>query len=89
MFKTAALGNVLVLDGVVQVTEKDECSYQEMMANIPLFAHPRYALHSPAGVGCSGRSSDRGARHMICVAVADPSVCLWWVEVMGASYVRC
>ena len=28
VFKTKALGNVLVLDGVVQVTEMDEMSYQ-------------------------------------------------------------
>ena len=32
-------GNVLILDGVIQVTERDECSYQEMMAHIPLFCH--------------------------------------------------
>jgi len=31
---------VLVLDGVIQVTERDEFAYQEMMAHIPLFAHP-------------------------------------------------
>ena len=30
---------VLVLDGVIQVTESDEFSYQEMIAHIPLFAH--------------------------------------------------
>lgn len=30
---------MLVLDGVIQVTERDEFAYQEMMAHIPLFAH--------------------------------------------------
>jgi spermidine synthase len=30
----------LVLDNAIQITEKDECAYQEMMAHLPLFAHP-------------------------------------------------
>ena len=33
-------GNVLVLDGVIQCTERDEFSYQEMIANLPLYSHP-------------------------------------------------
>jgi len=33
-------GKILVLDGVVQLTERDADSYNEMMAHIPLFAHP-------------------------------------------------
>ena len=35
-----AFGRVLVLDGITQVTDSDECSYQEMVAHIPLFSHP-------------------------------------------------
>ncbi|KIH59619.1 spermidine synthase [Ancylostoma duodenale] len=33
-------GNVLVLDGIIQATERDEFSYQEMLAHLPMFAHP-------------------------------------------------
>lgn len=40
IFESTNHGNVLVLDGVIQVTERDEFAYQEMMAHIPLFAHP-------------------------------------------------
>lgn len=40
IFESTHNGNVLVLDGVIQVTERDEFAYQEMMAHIPLFAHP-------------------------------------------------
>jgi len=40
VFESAKHGNVLVLDGVIQVTERDEFAYQEMIAHIPLFAHP-------------------------------------------------
>jgi spermidine synthase len=40
VFKSTNHGNVLVLDGVIQVTEKDEFAYQEMIAHLPLYAHP-------------------------------------------------
>jgi spermidine synthase len=40
VFESENHGNVLVLDGVIQVTERDEFAYQEMIAHIPLFAHP-------------------------------------------------
>lgn len=40
VFKSTTFGNVLVLDGCIQCTERDECSYQEMIAHLPLFAHP-------------------------------------------------
>lgn len=41
IFHNAALGRVMVLDGVVQTTEKDEFIYHEMMAHVPLLAHGR------------------------------------------------
>lgn len=34
-------GRTLILDGIIQCTEHDEYSYQEMMALVPLCAHPR------------------------------------------------
>eukprot|EP00522_Entomoneis_paludosa_P007854 CAMPEP_0172443566 /NCGR_PEP_ID=MMETSP1065-20121228/3801_1 /TAXON_ID=265537 /ORGANISM="Amphiprora paludosa, Strain CCMP125" /LENGTH=270 /DNA_ID=CAMNT_0013193837 /DNA_START=214 /DNA_END=1026 /DNA_ORIENTATION=+ len=40
VFKSVNYGNVLVLDGVIQVTERDEHAYQEMIAHLPLYAHP-------------------------------------------------
>jgi spermidine synthase len=42
-------GKVLILDGVIQVTERDEFAYQEMMVHIPLLAHP-----NPLRVLCIG-----------------------------------
>ncbi|KAL3373893.1 hypothetical protein AABB24_005718 [Solanum stoloniferum] len=36
VFESASYGKVLVLDGIVQLTEKDECAYQEMIAHLPL-----------------------------------------------------
>ncbi|KAJ3072368.1 hypothetical protein HK102_006249 [Quaeritorhiza haematococci] len=40
VFQSANHGNVLVLDGVIQCTERDEFAYQEMIAHLPLCAHP-------------------------------------------------
>lgn len=37
---TDIFGKMLVLDGIVQLTEKDEFVYHEMIAHIPLFTHP-------------------------------------------------
>jgi len=40
VFKSPFFGRVLVLDGVVQLTEWDEYYYHEMLAHVPLHAHP-------------------------------------------------
>jgi spermidine synthase len=39
IFKNGLLGKVLVLDGAIQATEKDEFVYHEMMSHVPLLAH--------------------------------------------------
>jgi hypothetical protein len=33
-------GKLLVLDGIIQITERDADSYNEMMAHVPMFQHP-------------------------------------------------
>lgn len=40
VFESTEWGRVLVLDGVIQVTEHDEISYQEMLTHLPMFSHP-------------------------------------------------
>lgn len=40
VFESETFGNVLVLDGVIQCTERDEFAYQEMIAHLPLASHP-------------------------------------------------
>ncbi len=40
VFRNGRLGKVLVLDNVVQTTLGDEFVYHEMLAHVPLFAHP-------------------------------------------------
>jgi len=38
--ETPEYGRTLVLDGAIQLTERDEFCYSEMMAHVPLCAHP-------------------------------------------------
>lgn len=45
VFQSRSYGKVLVLDGVIQVTERDEFAYQEMMALLPINSH-----HNPEKV---------------------------------------
>jgi len=39
LYETRHHGKMLVLDGIIQLTDFDEFAYQEMLAHIPLFAH--------------------------------------------------
>lgn len=60
VFKSTDYGIVLVLDGVLNVTERDECSYQEMISHVPLYGHP-----NPEKVLVIG-GGDGGAVREIC-----------------------
>jgi spermidine synthase len=39
IFDSTSHGRVMVLDGCIQITERDEFVYQEMLAHVPLLAH--------------------------------------------------
>ena len=41
IYENDTLGRVLVIDGVIQITECDEFVYQEMMTHVPLFSHEK------------------------------------------------
>ena len=40
IFNTHAQGMVMTLDGCIQITEGDEMSYQEMLAQVPMHSVP-------------------------------------------------
>lgn len=40
IFKSTEYGNVLVLDGVIQASERDEFAYQEMLTHVAMNSHP-------------------------------------------------
>jgi len=39
VLKSKHWGNVLILDGVIQLTTRDESSYQEMITHLPMYSH--------------------------------------------------
>ncbi len=41
LFEHKFFGKMLMIDGAVQITSRDEYVYQEMMSHVPLFAHGR------------------------------------------------
>ena len=54
VFESETYGRVLVLDGVIQLTERDEFAYQEMIVHLPLFAHPNPKRVLIVGAGDGG-----------------------------------
>ncbi|KAL3635741.1 hypothetical protein CASFOL_020288 [Castilleja foliolosa] len=52
--KSLSYGKVLVLDGVIQLTERDECAYQEMITHLPLCSIPNPKKVLVIGGGDSG-----------------------------------
>lgn len=40
LYTSESHGNALILDGIIQCTERDEFAYQEMISFLPLCAHP-------------------------------------------------
>ncbi|KAK6203213.1 Spermine/spermidine synthase-domain-containing protein [Scheffersomyces amazonensis] len=40
IFESLNFGNVLVLNGIIQCTEKDEFAYQELITHLPIMSHP-------------------------------------------------
>jgi len=62
IFDSETYGRILVLDGAIQVSERDEFSYQEMIVNVPLFAHPNPKSVFIVGGGDGGALRE-AARH--------------------------
>jgi spermidine synthase len=54
IFKSKTYGTCLALDGILQCTERDEFSYQEMITHLALFCHPepKKVLVIGGGDGC-------------------------------------
>ena len=54
VFESETHGRVMLLDGVVQITEADEFVYQEMIVHVPLLAHGDAARVLIIGAGDGG-----------------------------------
>ena len=60
LFETEDYGRMLVLDGSIQTTERDEFVYHEMIVHVPLLAHP--APRPDAGARSRGSELRRPPR---------------------------
>jgi spermidine synthase len=54
VFESVSHGRVMLLDGVVQITEADEFVYQEMLTHVPLLAHGAASRVLIIGAGDGG-----------------------------------
>jgi spermidine synthase len=54
IFESFSHGRVMVLDGVIQITERDEFVYQEMLTHVPLLAYGSAADVLVIGAGDGG-----------------------------------
>jgi spermidine synthase len=62
---TYDFGRMLVLDGIVNVAEKDEFVYHEMMTHVPLFTHPNPKTVLVIGGGDGGIVREIGKHSQI------------------------
>ncbi len=73
IFESETHGRVMVLDGIIQITEGDEFVYQEMLAHVPLLAHgaAKRVLIIGAGDGGVLRRvlQHRGVEHAVMVEI--------------------
>lgn len=73
-YDTKSFGKILVLDGIIQTSEKDEFIYHENMCHLPMFYHP-----NPKKVLIIG-GGDGGSLREI---VKHPVEKVWMVEIDG------
>lgn len=61
VFRSAQYGKVFVIDGILQLTERDEFAFHEMMVHLPLFSHvnPKHVLIVGGGDGVCLREACR------------------------------
>lgn len=76
IFENPLFGKVMVLDGVVQLTERDNHIYHEMIAHVPLLAHgsARRVLIIGGGDGGTLREVLRHPVERVCMVELDGEV---------------
>lgn len=85
LFDTVEFGKMLVLDGKVQCTELDECSYHEMLAHLPLLTHPAPGRVVVVGGGDGGTMREvlkhSSVRHATLLEIDEQviEVCRRWL----------
>uniref|UniRef100_A0A8R1TJM2 PABS domain-containing protein n=1 Tax=Onchocerca volvulus TaxID=6282 RepID=A0A8R1TJM2_ONCVO len=74
IFRSSTYGNVLALDGIIQCTENDEFTYQEMITHLAMFSHPlpRKVLVIGGGDGAVLREEHKNEFDVIITDSSDP-----------------
>lgn len=90
IFETPVYGRVLALDHVVQVTEKDEYVYHEMMTHVPILAHGKVRRVLIIGGGDGGilREALRHRVERVTMVEIDRSVVDMCLEYMPSIPAR-
>ncbi len=93
VFENPTYGRVLALDGIVQVTQKDEYVYHEMMTHVPILAHGRAKRVLIIGGGDGGILREtlrhKSVKHVTMVEIdrAVVDMCLKWMpSVAGRAF---
>ncbi len=68
VYETDTWGNLLTIDGMVMLSEKDEFVYHEMLTHVGMFSHP-----NPQRVLIIGGGDGGTAREVLC-----HSSVIWW-----------
>ncbi len=80
IFESETHGRVLMLDGIVQITERDEFVYQEMMTHVPLLTHGAVKSVLIIGAGDGGVLrrvlQHRGVERVVMVEIDDDVISL-------------
>lgn len=58
VYETESWGNLMVIDGMVMLSEKDEFVYHEMLTHVPLFTHPNPEVVLIIGGGDGGTARE-------------------------------
>jgi spermidine synthase len=89
VFDSVSHGRVLMLDGVVQITEADEFVYQEMMAHVPLLTHGAAERVLVIGGGDGGILrrvlEHRGVRRAVLVEIDEQVIALSKAHLPGVG----
>lgn len=83
LFYSTNNGTVLVLDGIIQCSQKDEFAYQEMISFLPLCSHP-----NPTKVLIVGGGDGGVAREVQKHPLVQEIIQVWkWLSFL--NYIRC
>jgi spermidine synthase len=90
--ETRGHGKMLLNDGLIMVTERDEFIYHDMIAHIPLFTHPSPKKVLIIGGGDGGTAREvlrhKGVEHIVQVEIDEMVVdaCKEWIPQTACSY---